>query len=47
MARCARCNKFLLISPKGGFCKDCELLNAQDKTREELKRQEKLPQSQV
>ena len=35
MARCTRCNKFMLIAPKSGFCKECELLNAQDKAREE------------
>ncbi len=41
MARCARCNKFMLIVPKSGFCKNCELLNAQDKAKEEQSLQEK------
>ena len=48
MARCARCNKFMLFSSTTGFCKSCDVLNEREaeekkrKAEEQRKREEEL-----
>ena len=37
MSRCARCNKFMFLSSKSGFCKDCQVLNAMETAEQERK----------
>ena len=37
MAKCQRCNKFMLSASKSGYCRDCEVLNAQEKIAKEAK----------
>lgn len=40
MARCQRCNKFMLVKPASGFCKDCEILNAKEEEERRRNRPE-------
>ena len=43
MARCSRCNKFMLLGTSSGYCKECEIIVKQEARRraeEEKKRQD-------
>ena len=40
MARCLRCNKFMLLRPASGYCNDCDILIAKEEEERRRKAEE-------
>ncbi len=45
MARCLRCNKFMLLRPASGYCNDCDILIAKEEEERQRKAKEEYKRS--